>query len=55
MGVGVQPLSPRYWSGDMDIPLFFHFLTRNVNDTRDLYNVSIHHQDRCTIETEELR
>ena len=35
--------------------LFLDFLTRNVNDTRDLYNVSIHPQDRCTIAMEELR
>ena len=33
---------------------FFDFLTRNVNDTRDLYNVSIHPQDRCTIAMEEV-
>ena len=39
----------------MDILPLFHFLTRNVNDTRDLYNVSIHPQDRCIIAMEELR
>ena len=26
-----------------------------MNDTGDLYNVSIHQQDRCTIKMEELR
>ena len=39
----------------MDILLLFHFLTCNVNGTRDLYNVGVYQQDRCTTIMEELR
>ncbi len=54
MGVGIQILSTWYQCCGMDILLGFQILTRNVNDMRDMYNFSIHQQDRCSITATEL-